>query len=113
MTVNCQRQEELNFPVDLVIDAIRVVLAKGGNAFRYDRVVFDEDSKHFSAVIMPWLWPLVLSTKIEIVIIPDRLQTAVAVETCSQKFILGDKYHEYDRYIADFLGCLNQTLRIK
>ena len=62
---------------------------------------------------MPWLWPLVLSTEIEIFIIPDRLVTTIRVETCSQKFILGDKYHEYDRYIADFLGGLNQFLRTK
>jgi len=113
MTVKRQQKEEFHTPVELVINATQAVLAEGGSSYRYDKPVFDRDNKCFKAVIMPSLWPLLLSTKISITVIPEKTATAVIVETCSQWFILGDISNFYNRYVADFLSALNQTLETK
>ena len=113
MTVKRQQKNEIHAPVELVRGAIQTVLAKGGSSYRYDKSTLDKDSDCFKAVIVPSLWPLLLSTKISICTVPEKTTTKVIVETCSQWFILGDIFNYYTGYITDFLNALKQTLQTK
>jgi len=111
MTVKRQRKDEFSAPVELVLNAVNSVLAKGGSSYRYDKPTFNRDSKSFQAVIKPSLWPLLLSTLITMTVVPGETVTTVIVETRSQWFILGDVFNLYNQYIAEFLSALNYTLR--
>ncbi len=110
MTVTRQGKDKFNAPVEEVVDAINAVLAKGGNTYRYDQITFNNDSKSFKVMIKPSLWPLLLSTTMTILAIPGKAATTVIVETCSQRFIYGDIFNFYNRYISDLLNALRLSL---
>ena len=106
MTVTRQKLAEFQSPVEPVLDAIRVVLAKGGSSYHYDNVGFDAQAKTFKTVIKPSLWPLMLSTNFCVTVTSGPTTTRVVAETSSQAFLEGDVFNYYDQYLTDFLNAL-------
>ena len=94
-----------------VRDIVLKVLSRGGSGYRYGNTVVDEDSSCVETRVIPWMWPLLLSTRLRI-----ELETLgnkdcrLTVSTCSQKFVWGDAFGFYDRYIRDLLVSVSSRI---
>ncbi len=110
MTVKRQKQGEFHTPTELVVEAIRTVLAKGGSSYKYRQTSYDSSTRTFRTVITPSLYPLILPTPMTITVLPSEMGTKVVVGTRSQWFVLGDVFNFYSRYITAFLNALTQNL---
>ncbi len=100
MTVKRSQKKEFSVPLDRMINLLRKVLSEKQGSYKYIKTVESKDGTSFSTVIKPFLYPLILSTKlyIEIHKVSDD-RTAVEINTKSQWFIMGDIFNCYNRYI--------------
>jgi len=109
MTVLRENAEIFNVPAEEITSVIHSTLEAGQPSYQYTAIE-REDKFAISAVIKPNLWPLILSTKLAIQVLPEGSQSKVVAQTRSQWFILADVFGLYDGYIADFLRELRQEV---
>ncbi len=111
MTVIRRDSEEFNAPEEHVFAAVLRVLQKGQQTYSYVDTVPDESSGQINTRIKPMLWPLMLSTKLDIRVEGCTEGARVAVETRSQWYILADIVGFYRTYIRDFMRSLPSEIR--
>lgn len=109
MTLLRENAEIFNVTAEEIASIIHSTLEEGQPSYKYTAIE-REDKLAVWAVIKPNLWPLILSTKLTIQVLPEGSQSKVVVQTRSQWFILADVFGLYDGYIADFLRELRQEV---
>jgi len=89
---------------------IKNVLKNGQSSYRYTNTVYNLDGLLVETRIKPSLWPLMLSTAMKILIEPNNGSCRLNVSICSQKFITGDMFGFYDKYIHDLITSVDKAM---
>jgi hypothetical protein len=106
MTVKRELAESFNVPSADISESILNILKGKRPSYKYvnTSVVM---VNYFKTTIEPNIWPLLLSTKFEVQIIPDGSQSKVVAKTISQPYLFGgDIFDFYNGYIRDFFSTL-------
>ena len=102
MTVRRGSTKRLAFGQESVLAKMLEVLSHGQRGYRYVDTLVSEDRTHIETRVKPWLWPLILSTPVTIDLIAQDYDSCdCTISTCSQRFIFGDVFEFYNRYVAD------------
>ena len=113
MTVKRELAESFNIPSADISESILNILKGKQPSYKYVNTS-EVKENHFKTTIEPNIWPLLLSTKFEVQIIPDGSQSKVVAKTISQPFLFGDVFGFYNGYIQDFFSTLrNKQLTIR
>jgi len=106
MTVVRQNSEKFDTSPEHLLDCLLTILKTGQQKYSYVDAEVDRDSGKIHTRIRPNLWPLLLSTRLDIQIQGGDMTSNVIVRTRSQWFILGDVFNFYRSYIKDLLNSL-------
>jgi len=106
VTVERELTELFDIPSEEISDCIKKVLSEKQRSHSYIKTVKNGDG--FDTIIKPIGWPFILSTKMNITFVNDKLRTEVVVKTKSQWFVLGDAFNAYNGYINKFLKSLRK-----
>jgi hypothetical protein len=88
---------------------VMLVLQNGQSNYRYTNTVCNQNGLLVETRVRPYLWPMMLSTAMKIRIEPIDGRCRLNVSTCSQKFITGDMFGCYDKYINDFISSVKKV----
>lgn len=89
---------------------VEQVLTAGQRDYSYINTVFSESRTSVTTTIRPNCWPLYLSTRFSIDIEKlDDDRSTISARTESQRFLLGDVFNFYGRYLNDFLLAVHET----
>jgi hypothetical protein len=113
MTVKIELAESFNIPSADISESILNLLQGKQPSYKYVNTS-EVKENYFTTTIKPIIWPLLLSTKFEVQIIPDGSQSKVVAKTISQPYLFGgDVFDFYNGYIRDFFSTLrNKYLTI-
>ena len=111
MTVKRELVEFFNSPSADTSESVLKILKGNQSSYKYVNISEVHES-YFMATIRPNFWPLLLSTKLEVQVIPDGSQSKVVAKTISQPFLFGDALGFYDGYIQEFLSTLRRELNV-
>lgn len=106
MAVRQIGQQTFNVPKAVVANQINLVL-RLNQAYKHLRAL--AEGTVYTVTIQPN--PLLLPTRMEIVLDENELGTTVTATTTSQALIVGDVGGFYYRYVRDFLAALRDGLR--
>ncbi len=109
MTVKRELVEFFNSPSADISESVLKILKGNQSSYKYVNAS-EVQENYFKATIKPNLWPMFLSTKFEVQIIPDGSQSKVVAKTISQPYLFGDVLGFYDGYIQEFLSTLRTAL---
>ena len=102
------RDRQVEFPRTLTetTSAIKTILERerGFGKYRYTDVKINDAV--FETTIKPFLYPLLLATRMTIEAKPEQQKTSVTVKVFAQKFVTGDIFNFYNKYIDQFLSSL-------
>ncbi len=105
MTVKRELAESFNIPSADISESILNILKGKQASYKYVNTS-EVKENYFKTTIKPNFWPLVLSTKFEVQIIPEGSQSKVVAKTISQPFGFADVFGIYNGYIQDFFSTL-------
>ena len=105
MTVKRELAESFNIPSADISESILNILKGKQPSYKYINTSQVQEN-YFKTTIKPNLWPLILSTKFEVQIIPDGPRSKVVAKTISQPYIFCDIIGCYNGYIQDFFSTL-------
>ena len=106
MTVKRELAESFNIPSADISESILNILKGKQPSYKYVNTS-EVKENYFKTTIEPNIWPLLLSTKFEVQIIPDGSQSKVVAKTISQPYLFGgDVFDFYNGYIRDFFSTL-------
>ena len=106
MTVKRELAESFNIPSADISESILNILKGKQPSYKYVNTS-EVKENYFKTTIKPNIWPLLLSTKFEVQIIPDGSQSKVVAKTISQPYLFfGDVFDFYNGYIRDFFSTL-------
>jgi hypothetical protein len=99
-------------PVDRIRTAVEAALKHPPTGCRYIKIQIDKSGDRASTTVRPWVWPLLLDTRMTFEIIPlgPPGLFKVAVGTQAQWFISGDFFGFYLGYVAHALGEVRRGL---
>jgi hypothetical protein len=101
VTVRRESTQRLEFAQEVVLAKMLEVLSHGQRRYRYVDTLVSEDRTHIETRVMPWLWPLFLSTPVTIdLVAQDHDSSDLTISTCSRPFLFGDVLGFYNGYIA-------------
>ncbi len=111
MTVKRELVEFFNSPSADISESVLKILKGNQSSYKYVNAS-EVQENYFKATIKPNIWPIALSTKFEVQIIPYGSQSKVVAKTISQPYLFGDVAGFYDGYIQDFLSTLRTALNV-
>jgi hypothetical protein len=110
MTVRRSDAATFPFPPDHVAAAVRAALASRRPEYAYVDVDERTPGTQWTARVKPNVWPLNLSTRLDVSCVPAPDGSRVRVETTSQWYILGDVKDYYRGYVRDLLGSVSHCI---
>jgi len=110
VTVVRQSSEKFDASPGHLLGSILTILKTGQQKYSYVDTEVDRGSGKIHTRIRPNLWPLLLSTRLDIQIQGGDMTSSVKVRTRSQWFILGDVFNFYRSYIRDLLNSLRSEV---
>jgi len=106
MTVKRELAESFNIPLADISVSILNILKGRHPSYKYVNTS-EVNENYFKTTIKPNIWPLLLSTKFEVQIIPEGSRSKVVAKTISQPYLFGgDVLDFYNGYIRDFFSTL-------
>ena len=105
MTVKRELAESFKVPSTDISESILNILKGRQSSYKYVKTA-EVQENYFKTTIKPNYWPLFLSTKFEVQIIPNGSQSKVVAKTISQRYLFGDIFGMYNGYIQDFFSTL-------
>lgn len=110
MTVCRDRNVCYGAGVREVRQAVLRVLQAGRWWYSYVDTVWNDQGSFIGVRIRPKWWTLLLSTEMQILLEESSRGCRVIVRTESQRFVFGDVFGFYRRFIEDFLAMLGAEL---
>ncbi len=104
------RVEIYNASCESVKRTILIALKRKYSTYRYVDTALTSENV-IKTLIKPYIWTLLLSTSLTIVIEPDVKGCKVTAQTKSQDFIGGDIFNFYNRYLNRLFGDINDNLQ--
>lgn len=110
MTVIRESKKIFSSPFDKIFAQLQKILRNGQKGYSYADASISSDQRTIYTKIKPNTWPLMLSTKLKIVIEENATGCSVMASTKSQRLIFGDVFNFYNRYLNDLMKSLEIKL---
>ncbi len=106
MTIKRELIEYFDTPSAAISESTLNILEGKQPSYKYVNT-YEVKENYFKTTIEPNIWPLLLSTNLEVQIIPEGSRSKVVAKTISQPYLFGaDVFGFYNGYIHDFLSTL-------